>query len=74
MLTTWRTVSTLDRMLDDVMGSTLGTATNSRTFQAAVDVRANVSTIRIPKLARSKPRRIQIGGGNGSDRQMREGK
>jgi hypothetical protein len=28
MLTAWDAVSTLDRMLDDVMGSTFGTATN----------------------------------------------
>ena len=41
MLTTWDTVSTLDRMLNDVMGSTLGTATNARTFQPAIDVRSS---------------------------------
>jgi HSP20 family protein len=148
MLTTWDAVSTLDRMLDDVMGSTLGTATNSRTFQAAIDVRANddavvfvcdvpgvrrddleitlenrvltirgtrkpdvaqneqvmlgraygsfsrsytlpdsvddsklaadladgVLTIRIPKLAKAKPRRIQIGGGAGGAKQLGEGR
>jgi HSP20 family protein len=148
MLTTWDAVSTLDRMLDDVMGSTLGTATNARTFQAAIDVRANddavvfvcdvpgvrrddleitlenrvltirgtrkpdvaqneqvmlgraygsfsrsytlpdsvddsklaadladgVLTIRIPKLAKAKPRRIQIGGGAGGAKQLGEGR
>jgi len=41
VLTTWDAVSTLDRMLNDVMGSTLGTATNARTFQPAVDVRSS---------------------------------
>jgi len=39
MLTRWDAVSTLDRMFDDVMGSTLGTATSSRTFSPAIDVR-----------------------------------
>jgi HSP20 family protein len=41
MLNTWNAVATLDRMFDDVMGSAFGTATNSRTFDPAVDVRAN---------------------------------
>ena len=41
MLTTWDAVSTLDRMFDDVMGSAFGTATNSRTFDPAIDVRAS---------------------------------
>jgi len=41
VLTTWDAVSTLDRMLNDVMGSTLGTATNARTFQPAIDVRSS---------------------------------
>ncbi len=41
MLTTWDAVSTLDRMFDDVMGSAFGTATSSRTFDPAIDVRAN---------------------------------
>ena len=45
MLTTWDAVSTLDRMLDDVMGSALGTATNSRTFNPAIDVRASASEV-----------------------------
>jgi HSP20 family protein len=135
-------------MLDDVMGSTLGTATNSRTFQPTIDVRASddavvfvcdvpgvrredleitlenrvltirgsrkldvsdkeqvmlgrsygsfvrsytlpdsvddgnlaadladgVLTITIPKLARAKPRRIQIGGGASGDKQLGQGK
>jgi HSP20 family protein len=41
MLTTWNAVSTLDRMLDDVMGSTLGAATTARAFDPAFDVRTN---------------------------------
>ena len=41
MLTTWDAVSTLDRMLDDVMGSTLGTATSRGTFDLSADVRAD---------------------------------
>lgn len=39
MLTTWSAVSTLDRMLDDVMGSAFGTATNPRTFNPSIDIR-----------------------------------
>ncbi|MDP9034553.1 MAG: Hsp20/alpha crystallin family protein, partial [Myxococcota bacterium] len=45
MLTTWDAVSTLDRMFDDVMGSALGTATNSKTFEPAIDVRASESEV-----------------------------
>jgi HSP20 family protein len=41
MLTAWDAVSTLDRMLDDVMGSTFGTATNPQAFDPSIDVRAN---------------------------------
>jgi HSP20 family protein len=41
MLNTWNAVATLDRMFEDVMGSAVGTATNSRTFAPAIDVRAN---------------------------------
>jgi len=41
MLNTWNAVATLDRMFDDVMGSAFGTATNSRTFEPAVDVRTS---------------------------------
>ena len=45
MLTTWNTVSTLDRMLDDVMGSAFGTATNPRTFDPAIDVRTSENEV-----------------------------
>lgn len=41
MLNTWSAISTLERMVDDVMGSTFGTATNSQAFNPAIDVRAN---------------------------------
>ncbi len=41
MLTRWDAVSTLDRMLDDVMGSMLGTATSTRTFDPSIDVHAS---------------------------------
>lgn len=41
MLATWNAVSTLDRMLDDVMGSAFGTAMSHRTFNPAIDVRAS---------------------------------
>jgi HSP20 family protein len=40
MLNAWSAVSTLDRMFDDVMGSTFGTATSSRAFNPGIDVRA----------------------------------
>lgn len=39
MLYAWDAVSPLDRMFDDVMGSTLGTATNSRSFEPTIDIR-----------------------------------
>ena len=39
--TTRETVSNLDRSIDDVMGSALGAATNPRTFNPSVDVRAS---------------------------------
>lgn len=45
MLTAWNAVSTLDRMFDDVMGSAFGTATNPRTFNPAIDVRANENEV-----------------------------
>lgn len=45
MLTAWDAVSTLDRMFDDVMGSAFGTATNSRTFDPAIDVRASENEV-----------------------------
>ncbi len=41
MLSHWNAVSTLDRMLDDVMGSAFGTAVNTRAFSPAIDVHAN---------------------------------
>jgi HSP20 family protein len=41
MLTAWDAVSTLDRMLDDVMGSTFGAATNQQAFDPSIDVRSN---------------------------------
>jgi HSP20 family protein len=41
MLNTWNAVATLDRMFDDVMGSAFGTATSSRSFEPAVDVRTS---------------------------------
>jgi HSP20 family protein len=45
MLTAWNAVSTLDRMFDDVMGSAFGTATNSRTFDVAIDVRSSENEV-----------------------------
>jgi HSP20 family protein len=45
MLNTWDAVATLDRMFDDVMGTAFGTATTTRTFAPAVDVRANDSEV-----------------------------
>ena len=41
MLSAWTVVPKLDRMFDDVMGSAFGTATSSRTFNPAIDVRAS---------------------------------
>lgn len=41
MLNAWNAVSTLDRMLDDVMGSAFGAAMNTRTFHPAIDVRTS---------------------------------
>ena len=45
MLTAWDAVSTLDRLFDDVMGSAFGTATNSRNFDPAIDVRATDNAV-----------------------------
>jgi HSP20 family protein len=45
MLTRWDAVSTLDRMFDDVMGSMLGTATSTRTFDPSIDVHASDSEV-----------------------------
>jgi len=41
MLHTWNAVSMLDRMVDDVMGSVLGAATSTRSYEPSVDIRAN---------------------------------
>jgi HSP20 family protein len=38
MLAKWDAATTLDRMFDDVMGSMLGAATNSQSFDLALDV------------------------------------
>ena len=40
MLNAWSAVSSLDRMVNDVMGSAFGTATSNLTFNPAVDVLA----------------------------------
>lgn len=45
MWTTWDAVSTLDRMFDDMMGSTFGTATSSKAFEPSIDVRANENEV-----------------------------
>jgi HSP20 family protein len=45
MLTRWDAVSTLDRMFDDVIGSMLGTATSTRTFDPSIDVHASDSEV-----------------------------
>ena len=47
LTTTWETVSNLDRFIDDVMGSALGAATNPRTFNPNVDVRASDTEVRV---------------------------
>jgi HSP20 family protein len=41
MLTVWDPVRLLDRMVDDVMHASLGTATNARSYAPQVDVRSN---------------------------------
>jgi HSP20 family protein len=41
MRVSWNAISPIDRVFDDVMGSLLGTATSPKTFEPAVDVRAN---------------------------------
>jgi HSP20 family protein len=40
MLHTWNTISMLDRMVDDVMGSMLGAATSARNYEPTIDIRA----------------------------------
>jgi HSP20 family protein len=41
MLTAWDPVRLLDRMVDDVMNGSFGTATNAKSFVPQVDVRSN---------------------------------
>jgi HSP20 family protein len=41
MLTVWDPVRLFDRMVDDVMHASLGTATNARSYAPEVDVRSN---------------------------------
>ena len=41
MLTAWDPVRLLDRMVDDVMNGSFGTATNAKGFVPQVDVRSN---------------------------------
>jgi HSP20 family protein len=45
MFARWEAVSPLDRMLDDVMGSMLGTATSPRTFDPTIDVRVDQNEV-----------------------------
>lgn len=46
MLTRWDSVSALDRLFDDVMGSAFGTATSVRAFEPAIDVRTTEEEVR----------------------------
>jgi HSP20 family protein len=54
MLAKWDATTGLDRLFDDVMGSMLGTATNLRSFDLALDVRSTddqlVVTCDVPGL------------------------
>lgn len=45
MLTVWDPVRLFDRMVDDVMHGSLGTATNTRTYAPEVDVRTNAERV-----------------------------
>jgi HSP20 family protein len=45
MLTAWDSVSLLDRVVDDVMRGSYGTATNPRNYQPEVDVRSGEDRI-----------------------------
>jgi HSP20 family protein len=45
MFARWETVSPLDRMLDDVMGSIVGTATTARAFDPTIDVHADENEV-----------------------------
>jgi HSP20 family protein len=46
MLTVWDPVRLFDRMVDDVMHASLGTATNARSYAPEVDVRSNGDRVR----------------------------
>jgi len=46
MLTAWDPVRLLDRMVDDVMNGSFGTATNAKSFVPQVDVRSNDDRVR----------------------------
>jgi len=45
MLTTWDPVRLLDRMVDDVMHGSFGTATNTRNYAPDVDVRSSEDSV-----------------------------
>jgi HSP20 family protein len=45
MLTRWDAVSSLDRMLDDVMGTMLGAATSRTAFEPTIDVRSTENEV-----------------------------
>lgn len=47
MMKAWDAASALDRMFDDVMGATLGTATNARAFVPDIDVRTSDDEVRV---------------------------
>jgi HSP20 family protein len=47
LMKTWGAVSALDRMLDDVMGSSLGASTNSRAFVPDIDVRTSDDGVQV---------------------------
>jgi HSP20 family protein len=57
MITNWEAVSTLDRMLDDVMGAAIGAATTARSFNPAIDVHVDdksvVFTCDVPGMKQS---------------------
>ena len=61
MLYAWNALSSLDPILDDVMGSAFGTAVTARPFEPAVDVRTTENEYRfvcdVPGL---KPEDIEI--------------
>ena len=45
MLTAWDSVNFLDRMVNDVMRGSYGTATNARSYSPEVDVRSNEESV-----------------------------